>query len=308
MTFTYATGRYAAGLVFAALAGMPGIICAQEDAVSARQSGDATAAPAGPPAGGPPASVFDDTWINIGFGLAYGPSYTGSDDYVLSPLPVVQGKVAGVAIAPRPAGLALDFIADPEEGPGLNFGPAIRLRNDRADQIEDPTVELVGELDRAVELGFNAGISIPKLLNPFDSLTFAADVRWDVAGAHGGMVIDPSITYSTPVNRGTFVSLSLGTEYVSDDFAEYYFTVTPVQSAATAGALPVFQADGGFTRVSATTLVGFDLDGNALNGGWGVVLIGGYSRLTGDAADTPYTSVAGSKDQVFVGVGLAYTF
>lgn len=308
MTFKYAACQYATGLVLAAMLAMPGAVSAQADATTSARSGDAAEAPAGPPAGGPPESVFDDTWVSIGFGLAYSPSYTGSDDYVLSPLPVVQGKVAGVAIAPRPAGLALDFIADPEDGPGLSFGPAIRLRNDRADQIEDPTVKLAGELDRAVELGFNAGISFPKLLNPFDSLTFAADVRWDVAGAHGGMVIDPSITYSTPVNRGTFVSLSLDTEYVSDDFADYYFSVSPAQSGATAGVLPVYQADGGFTRVSATTLVGVDLDGNALNGGLGVVLIGGYSRLTGDAADTPYTSVVGLKDQVFVGVGLAYTF
>ncbi len=294
-----------AALLTSALA-LPGLALAQTGTAgqgSERPQGNAAQAPAGPPD-----SVFDDTWVNLGFGLAFGPSYTGSDDYVLSPLPVVQGKIAGVSIAPRPAGLALDFIADPDNGPGFNFGPAVRLRNDRADQIEDESVELAGELDRAVELGFNAGISFPKLLNPFDSLTLAADVRWDVAGAHGGMVVDPSITYSTPVNRGTFVSLSLGTEYVSDDFAEYYFSVTPVQSAATAGVLPVFQADGGITRVSATTLVGIDLDGNALNGGLGLVLIGGYSRLTGDAVDTPYTSVVGSKDQVFIGVGLGYTF
>ena len=294
-----------AALLASAL-GLPGHALAQTD--TAGQSSERPQANAAQAPAGPPDSVFDDTWVNLGFGLAFGPSYTGSDDYVLSPLPVVQGKVAGVTIAPRPAGLALDFIADPDDGPGFNFGPAVRLRNDRADQIEDETVELVGELDRAVELGFNAGISFPKLLNPFDSLTLAADVRWDVAGAHGGMVVDPSITYSTLVNRGTFVSLSLGTEYVSDDFAEYYFSVTPLQSAATAGVLPAYQADGGITRVSATTLVGIDLDGNALNGGLGLVLIGGYSRLTGDAADTPYTSTAGSKDQVFVGVGLGYTF
>lgn len=265
--------------------------------------------PAGPPDGsGPPQGVFDDTWISIGFGVAYSPSYTGSDDYVVSPLPVVQGSVAGVDISPRPAGLALDFIADPENGPGFDLGPALRLRNDRADQIEDETVKLTGELDRAVEIGPSLGVSFPKLLNPFDSLTLSTDIRWDIAGAHGGMVIDPSITYFTPVNRGTIVSLTLGTEYASDDFADYYFSVSPAQSAATAGVLPVYQADGGFTRVSATALVGIDLDGNALNGGLGAVVIGGYSRLTGDAADTPYTSVVGSKDQFFIGVGLGYTF
>ncbi len=276
------------------------------------QDGTAVADTPGPvdtaPQQGPPDSVFDDTWINIGVGVALSPSYTGSDDYVISPLPVVQGSVAGVDISPRPAGLALDFIKDPEDGIGFDFGPSIRLRNDRADQIEDETVKLTGELDRAIEAGVSLGVSLPKLLNPFDSLSLSTDVKWDIAGAHGGMVIDPSITYFTPVNRGTIVSLSLGTEYVSDDFAEYYFTVTPAQSAATGGILPTYTAEGGFTKVSATTLVGIDLDGNALNGGLGLVLIGGYSRLLGDAADTPFTSVVGSKDQFFVGTGIAYTF
>ena len=271
--------------------------------------------PVGPPSdvrtgtggeAGPPDSVFDDTWINIGFGVAFSPSYSGSNDYVFSPLPVVQGSVNGVDISPRPAGLAFDFIADPDQGAGFAFGPAIRLRNDRADQIEDPVVIAAGELDRAVEVGIATGVSFPRQLNPFDSLSLNADVRWDVAGAHGGMVIEPSITYFTPVDRGTIVSLSLGTEYVSDDFADYYYTVSSAQSAASG--LPQFTADGGFTKVSATLLTGIDLDGNALNGGWGAVLIGGYSRLVGDAKNNPYTAVRGTANQVFVGIGLGYTF
>ncbi len=293
-----------------------GLVCSALALTAAPALAQTEEAPTGPPAGppegvqagqgGPPDSVFDDTWINIGFGVAYSPSYSGSDDYVFNPLPVVQGSVAGVDISPRPAGLALDFIPDTDDGPNITFGPAIRLRNDRADQIEDPVVIAAGELDRAVEVGAATGISFPKLLNPFDSLTLGADIRWDVAGAHGGMVIDPSITYSTPVNRGTFVSLSLGTEYASDDFADYYYSVSATQSAASG--LPQFVADGGFAKVSATTLVAVDMDGNALNGGLNAVVIGGYSRLIDDAKNNPYTAIRGKADQFFVGVGLGYTF
>ncbi|WP_209348450.1 MipA/OmpV family protein [Pontixanthobacter sp. CEM42] len=295
---------------------LTGLVCSALTLTAAPALAQTEEAPTGPPAGppegvqagqgGPPDSVFDDTWINIGFGVAYSPSYSGSDDYVFNPLPVVQGSVAGVDISPRPAGLALDFIPDTDDGPNITFGPAIRLRNDRADQIEDPVVIAAGELDRAVEVGAATGISFPKLLNPFDSLTLGADIRWDVAGAHGGMVIDPSITYSTPVNRGTFVSLSLGTEYASDDFADYYYSVSATQSAASG--LPQFVADGGFTKVSATTLVAVDMDGNALNGGLNAVVIGGYSRLIDDAKNNPYTAIRGKADQFFVGVGLGYTF
>ena len=38
------------------------------------------------------------------------------------------------------------------------------------------------------------------------------------------------------------------------------------------------------------------------------VVLGGYSRMLGDAADTPFTSVRGSRDQWFLGLGLGFTF
>ena len=44
------------------------------------------------------------------------------------------------------------------------------------------------------------------------------------------------------------------------------------------------------------------------NGGLALVVIGGYSRVLGDAADTPFTSIRGSADQWFTAVGVGYTF
>lgn len=251
-------------------------------------------------------TVFDGDWLSIGLGVGYGPSYDGSDDYVAFPLPVVQGSLGGIGISPRPAGLALDFIPDADEGPSFSFGPAIRLRNSRADQIEDPVVEAAGELDRAVEIGPSAGVSFPGVLNPYDSVTASADVRWDVAGAHDGMVIQPSLTYFTPLSRGIATSVSLGATVVDDDFARYYYSVTPAQSAASG--LPVYQAEGGLTSLGVNVLLAFDLDGDVANGGLAAIVIGGYSRNMNDAKDTPYTSIRGDADQFLAGVGLGYTF
>jgi outer membrane scaffolding protein for murein synthesis (MipA/OmpV family) len=36
--------------------------------------------------------------------------------------------------------------------------------------------------------------------------------------------------------------------------------------------------------------------------------VGGWSRLIGDSADTPYTSVRGDANQFILGAGVAYTF
>jgi len=255
-------------------------------------------------------TVFDGDYLAIGIGAAISPSYTGSDDYVFSPLPIVQGSYKGIDINPRGAGLAVDFIADPQGGGvGFDLGVVARLRSDRASSIEDEVVESLGELDRAVEVGPTAGISLTRVLNPYDSLTFSGDVTWDVAGAHEGMVITPSVSYFTPLSRAMAASLSLGAEYGDEKFHDYYFRVTPAQSVATGGALPVFDpGEGGFTRAGATLLLALDLNGNLADGGWGLVAVGGYSRVLGDAKDSPFTSLRGSADQFLGALGIGYTF
>ena len=251
-------------------------------------------------------SVFDGDYLSVGAGVAYGPSYAGSDDYTVYPMPLLQGSFHGVAIDPRSGGLALDFIPDPDKGVGFNLGVAARVRLDRAHQIKDPVVKSLGKLDTAVEVGPTAGVTIAQVLNPYDSLTFTADALWDVAGAHKGMVVDPSVSYFTPLSRGIAASLSLSAEYADSKFADYYYTIDPLGSAASG--LPVFDADSGFTRAGANLLLGFDLDGNLENGGLALVLVGGYSRMLGDARRSPVTSVRGSADQWLGAVGLGFTF
>jgi outer membrane scaffolding protein for murein synthesis (MipA/OmpV family) len=72
--------------------------------------------------------------------------------------------------------------------------------------------------------------------------------------------------------------------------------------------LPVFDADSGFTRAGANLLLGFDLDGNLENGGLALVVVGGYSRMLGDAKRSPVTSIRGDADQWLGAVGVGFTF
>ena len=254
-------------------------------------------------------TVYSGDYLSVGIGVAVSPSYRGSDDYVFSPAPIVQGSVGGVDINPRAAGLSLDFLPDPDEGVGFDLGIAARLRSDRATQIEDTVVESLGELDRAIEVGPSVGVSFPGVLHGYDSLTLTTDVMWDVNGAHDGMVVAPTVAYFTPLSTAMVASLSVSAEYADSDFHDYYYRVTPAQSAATGGALPAFEPDGGgFTSLGTTLLLGFDLDGDLTNGGLGLVAIAGYSRVLGDAADTPFTSVRGSRDQFMGALGIGYTF
>ena len=260
---------------------------------------------------GPPETVFDGDFLSIGIGVGYNASYSGSDDYNVNVLPIVQASIAGIRINPRPAGIALDFIPDPDDGIGFSAGPLVRLRSDRADvdDINDDMVAAYGELDRAVEIGGSVGVSIPKLLNPFDSLSFNLDAAWDVAGAHGGMFWSPGVTYFTPLSRATAASLTLSTSFIDDDFADYYYTVpAPSTLPADAPALPAFQAEGGMQSYGINLLLAHDLSGDVTDGGFSLVGIGGWSKLVNDAADTPFTSIRGNNDQYFIALGVGYTF
>lgn len=256
----------------------------------------------------PGPTIFDGDFMTIGAGVGLVPSYSGSDDYVLFPLPLVQGSIGGFDLDPRPAGLAVDFLPDSAEGPNFSLGVVARLNRDRVNRIEDEVVEAYGELDTALEVGPTAGVSFPKLLNPFDSLSFNVDVAWDVLGAHNGMTISPSVSYFTPLSRAAAVSLSVSTEYIDDDYARYYYSVPAADPLAAGQVLPVFDAEGGFEDIGVNLLVGYDLNGDVTDGGLALVGIGGYSRLLGDAKNTPFTSLRGDADQWIVAVGIGYTF
>lgn len=252
-------------------------------------------------------TVFDGDYLSVAIGGAYGPSYDGSDDYVIFPAALVQGSLGGVDFTSRGAGVAVDFISDPDSGIGFDLGIAGQLRGNRARQIEDPVVESLGKLDYAIEVGPTLGIGIPKLLNPYDAFSVGVDVTWDINGAHGGMVVEPSITYFTPLSRGIAASLSLDAEHGDAQFMDYYYSVTPAQSAISG--LPVFDPDGGgWTKAGGNLLLGFDLDGNLENGGLALVVVGGYMHMLGAAKDSPFTSVRGSADQWTGALGIGYTF
>lgn len=257
-----------------------------------------------PAAEGP--TVYDGNWLGVAAVGVYMPSYDGSDDYVFTAAPLIQGELFGVGINPRAGGIALDFIPDPDHGVGLDLGVAATLRSSRASQVKDPVVASLGKLKRAIEVGPSVGFTIPKLLNAYDSFSVSTDVQWDVMGAHGGMVVGPAITYFTPVSRGAAVALTLNAEYGDNRFMDYYYSVTPAQ--ALASGLSTYDAGAGFTKAGARVVGGIDLDGDLTNGGLSLVLIGGYSRMLGDAKDSPFTSERGSANQWLGAVGFGYIF
>ena len=261
-----------------------------------------------PTAEAPDRSVFAGDWLTVGIGAGYGPSYDGSDDYVLFPAPIAQGSVGGVDFGARGPGLYVDLIADGNSDSNVKFlaGPLVRVRLDRNSNIKDPVVRLLGKEKVAVEVGATAGVSFSKVINPYDTLSLSTDIQWDVAGAHKGRLISPSISYSTPLSTAIFTSISFNATHVDGNYANTYFSID--QAGSTASGLPLFDAKGGWKNYGASLLGGVDLSGDVRDGGWGVYGFVNYSRLTGDANRSPVTSLRGDANQWFFAGGVSYTF
>lgn len=252
-------------------------------------------------------NVLDGDHLIVGAGGIYGPSYDGSDDYVFSPFPVIQGRIHGIDITPRQGGVALDVIPDGKDARiGFSFGPVASLSFNRNRQIADSVVQAAGKLDAAVELGVSGGVTAYRLLHDYDSLTLSVDVKRDIGGAYKGMTWSPAVSYVTPLSKAVLVALSASAHHADGKYARYYYSVTPVQSAASG--LPEYAAKSGWDSAGIGMLVGWDLSGDMRDGGWALFGVLGYSRMLNDARRTPYTAIRGEAGQWTSGAGVAYTF
>lgn len=252
-------------------------------------------------------NVFDGDYVVVGGGFVSKPTYEGSDNRRMGPAAAAAGKVGGIGFTLRGPNLSLDFIRDPP-GADVRFrlGPQIRLRSNRSGKVGDDVVARLGKLDRVVEAGFRVGVSFDDVLSRKDRLAVGVSARWDISGKGSGMVVTPSTTYRLPVSRGHAFGAQVSVRLGNGKYADYNYAVTP--DGAAASGLPTYNANGGLHEVTLGIATARDLDGDFLNGGFAIGLGVIYSRLCGSAAQTPITSIRGSRNQWTFGSGLSYTF
>lgn len=253
-----------------------------------------------------PPAENDDT-LTIGAGAGYMPSYEGSDDYVLSPVAAVRGKVAGHNFYTRGAQFYFDAIPErPGNNLDISLGPVASVRLDRTSRIKDPQVRALGKLDTAIEVGAFAGVAKTGVItSAYDTLSFRITYLRDVSDTHDSYVLTPTIEYGTPLSPTTYVGLSVSADRVGDGYARTYFGVTPAGTVASG--LPTYSTDGGWKNVSVGLLGTLSLSGD-LRKGWALFAVGNYSKLLGDFKRSPIVSVAGNSNQWLGAIGIGYTF
>ena len=249
--------------------------------------------------------------LTVGIGAAVIPSYEGSDDYRVIPVPQVRGKVSDFAFWTRGPSLYVDVIPNRGQDIDLQLGPVAGVRFDRSSRknIKDDAVRALGKRDKAVELGGFVGIGKTGIItSDYDNLSVRVAVTKDVAGAHESYVVTPAIEYFTPLSTRSFVGLGVSADYVGKKYGRYYYDIDA--AGALASNLPVYSQAGdgsGFKKVGVNLTGGVSLSGD-IRKGWALFALGGYSRMLGDYADSPIVSIAGSKNQWVGAVGVGYTF
>lgn len=175
-----------------------------------------------------PAEVSSRDKLTVGAGVAWVPDYEGSNDYRLIPTGAVRGEYRGTSFNTNGTYLYVDVV--PGNGKlTVDAGPIIGLRFDSRRRSDDPVVSRMVRRKTAIEAGGFGGISFHGLVDAYDTLSFRIDVLHDIGNAHKSTLFDPNLSFSTPVSRRTYISLSGGAEFVSRKYADYYFGVTPAR-------------------------------------------------------------------------------
>jgi outer membrane protein len=238
--------------------------------------------------------------LTLGGGAAYLPDYEGSDDYRFIPLPYIKYESEWITVRSSQLGLEADLIPSK----AIEAGPIVRYDFGRDSDVDDPVVSLLPTVDESFELGAFVGSGLPLEVLGIDSPTIIVgrlSFIHGLDGGHEGAVLEGSLGLLTPLSDQLTVIGSVTASYMSENYADSYFGVSAAGSAASG--LPQFDADAGFKDVGLSMIATYAWTDEISS-----VLIGNYTHLIEDAADSPIVSQRGSEDQFFVGLGLTYTF
>ena len=231
----------------------------------------------------------NDWMIMLGGLSALKPNYKGSNQYEISGFPFIDIKYKKIFFLNFREGLGVNVL----HAPNFRVGAAFNFYGSRD---KDDSTHLQGFQD--VDAGLDAGVfgSIS-----FEKFSAKLKFRQDISNNHEGHLISGRLVYKAIESRKLIANLNIKTTYANDNYMKTYFGVT--NSQASSSGFKEFNANGGIKDVGAGTSVIYPF-----NKYWSFITIANYIRLLNDAANSPLVENAGSKNQFWLGIGVAYRF
>lgn len=174
---------------------------------------------------------------------------------------------------------------------GFEAGPLTGWRFDR-EESDDNRLFGLGDVDGGIVLGGYAAYDFGAF-KPF--VSYSHQVTGDDTGGLVRFGAEAPLSWS-----GVRMTGIVGATWADDDYMESFFSLSQAQVNAAPAFNQTYEASAGVKDV----YIGLNAD-VPLTDVWTLKLTGQYSRLLGDAADSP---IVESEDQFFGGLGLTYRF
>lgn len=226
----------------------------------------------------------------VGLGLAFVPDYEGSEDYTA--VPIINARLNlnnHMYIGFLGSTLRANLVPNQE----WNAGPLLRYRPER-DDVDNDQVDAMKKVDAAIEAG---GF----LTYNMQEWTFSVSAAQDIAGGHEGFVMDLGAGYRYKLDSQTTLTVNGQLTFASSDYMHAYFSVD--QGDSIRSGLRTYSADGGIKDIGIGCALQHGFDRN-----WSMVGVLKYTRLLGDAADSPVVDDVGSANQMLIGAFVNYSF
>ena len=247
--------------------------------------------------------------VLLGAGVGVQPVYEGSDEYRVFPFPILSYD-SGVDGPRRFEFRALDDIRlHALRAGGFSVGPIVGYSFGREEDEAD-ILDGLGDVEGGIVVGgfaayefmatptasygIDVGISTQVSGDIFEDEPFEDDFDY-------GYEIDFGVSGEFDLTPRLNLAARAGAIYASDEYMETYFGINAAQAAAaTDPSITAFDADGGIKNAYINFNAAFDAtDTIQLRAGVG------YSRLVGDAEDSPVTV---EPNQFQGSLGAAYRF
>ncbi len=228
---------------------------------------------------------------SVGLGVGVRPAYEGSNEMETRITPNINlfyGDTFFLTGMKAGANLWKHTTA---QGLSISVGPLLALRRGRD---EDYALSGLGEIDHGLDAG--GFIRFRK-----DGWQARADVRKDVSNGDGGATVNLSVGYGMPVAQNLRLRANLDTAWASTAYMNTFYGIDATQSANSG--IAQYAAGSGFKQVGASLSADY-----AISREWGGFASLRYTRLIGDAADSPIVAALGSRDQVATTIGIKYRF
>ena len=229
-------------------------------------------------------------WSIMLGGLTFlSPDYEGSDDVKVQGFPFFDVSWRNRFFLNFQQGLGMNIIRNKK----LIFGTSVGYYGSR-EEGDNEALRGLGDIDGGVDGRLFVFV-------PVGPISFTSMYRRDLSGNHDGAILSVGALYFKPVTKKLRINLQGRLNYASEKFMNTYFDIN--LSQASRSKMTAYDADAGIKDIS-----GFNILIYSFTRHWNVVSFMGFSRLLGDAANSPIVKERGTPNQFRYGLGFSYRF